>query len=447
MQLCNKDILFNRTNIVDGLIKLENGLSFPLLLLPDSNQMEFTTLQRIAALIQNGATVVGPKPSSVLSLEDRDRNTAALKKLADAVWGKIDGKSVTENNYGKGKVFWGKSLKDVLAANDIQPDLKVIKSDSVNLLFIHKKIEERDLYFLVNQEDKPIQTECIFRITDRSPEIWNPQDGTIVKSGVFREEKDGIRMPVRFKPKESLFIVFSAEKPKAHMVAIKERGLPLFPMQQVPAADVSFPLVIANSSGFLVLSDQSGAYTMTSDSGEEYTIAAAGNEIVEIKDFTGTITFESADPVPGPVAVANFKYWTDFTDPGIRYYSGKATYTVQFVLPDSFLTGDDSLELSLGRMKATAEVILNGHKLGYAWMPGQRFNVSGLLIEGDNTLEITVANVYRNRLIGDLVQYGKVKSVWTTSPVENFLHKEMKLQDSGVAGPVTITKIKTDIRF
>jgi hypothetical protein len=447
MQLCNRDILVNHTNIVDGLIKLENGLSFPLLLLPDNRQMEYTTLQRIATLIRDGAMVVGPKPAGVLSLVDRDRNTSALKKLADEIWGKIDGKSVTENRYGKGKVIWGQPLKDVLEAKNIQPDLKVIKSDSVNLLFIHKKVEERDVYFLVNQEDKEIQTECVFRITGKYSKIWNPQYGTIVKSGVFREEKEGIRMPVCFKPKESLFIVFSAEKPKAHIVAIEERGLPLFPMQQVPAADVSFPQVIANSSGFLVLSDHPGAYTMTSDSGKEYTVATEGNEVVEINNFAGSIAFESADLSPGPLAISQFQYWTDFTDPAIKYYSGRAKYSIHFILPDDFLAGDDSLQLSLGMMKATAEVILNGHKLGYAWMPGQKFNITGIPVEGDNTLEIMVGNVYRNRLIGDLVQYGKIKSIWTTSPVENFLNKEMKLQDSGVAGQVTITKIRTDFRF
>jgi len=96
-------------------------------------------------------------------------------------------------------------------------------------------------------------------------------------------------------------------------------------------------------------------------------------------------------------------------------------------------------------MKATAAVVLNGHQLGYAWMPGQRFNISGMLVEGDNALEITSANVYRNRLIGDLIQFGEIKSVWTTSPVENFLNKDMKLQESGIAGPVTITKIKRTV--
>ncbi len=55
---------------------------------------------------------------------------------------------------------------------------------------------------------------------------------------------------------------------------------------------------------------------------------------------------------------------------------------------------------------------------------------------------VTVANVYRNRLIGDLVQYGEIKNLWTTSPIKEFLNKDMKLQSSGIAGPATISKIK-----
>jgi hypothetical protein len=87
-------------------------------------------------------------------------------------------------------------------------------------------------------------------------------------------------------------------------------------------------------------------------------------------------------------------------------------------------------------------VILNGKKLGYAWMPGQLFKITGLLEEGQNTLGVNVANVYRNRLIGDLIQFSEIKSLWTTSPVKEFLNKDMKLQDSGIAGPVSIIKIK-----
>jgi len=441
-QLCNMDILLNHSKVSNGLIRLENGLTYKILLLPDNDQMEYSTLLRIATLIQMGATVVGPKPSSVLSFMDRDQNNIELKKLADEVWGEIDGKTVTENTFGKGKVIWGKPLKNVLEEFNFQPDLTVLKNDSVNLLFIHKQIEDMDVYFLVNQEDKSVSTECIFRITGKSPEIWNPQYGTTFQQAVYREEEGGIRMPVCFKSKESLFVIFSDGISEEHIEKIQQGGLQIFPMVHLPDANLSFPEITWDGSSFIVISDDPGEYILTSSLGEEYTLTTGGNEILEVKDFTGNISFESSEGLPAPVNISKFQYWTDFDNPEIKYYSGKAKYTVHFSLPDNFLTGNDSLELSLGMMKATGEVVLNGQKLGYTWMPNQRLNISGVLAKGDNTLEVTVANVYRNRLIGDLIQYGEIRNLWTTSPIEDFLNKDMKLQEAGIAGPVIITKTK-----
>ena len=444
-QLCNMDILLNHSEVRNGMIWLENGLTYKILMLPDNDQMEYSTLQRIATLIQEGVTVVGPKPAGVLSYTDRNQNNTDLRKLADEVWGEIDGKNVTENNYGRGKVIWGNSLQEVLEGMNIQPDLKVLKSDTVNLLFIHKQIETREVYFLVNQEDKTIQTECIFRVGGMSPEIWNPQNGRILKPAVYNEEEEVIRIPVCFRPKESLFIVFTDEKPGEHIVAVQQNGTQIFPVSGTQYKNDPLPEITSDGSAFSVISEQPGEFTMTSDLGEEYSLTTPGNETVEIKDFSGTIGFDGSEGSPDPVEISNFRYWNTFDNPEIKYYSGKAKYTIPFTLPENFLTGNDPLELSIGGIKATGEVYLNGKKLGYAWMPGQRFNITEILVQGENRLEVTVANVYRNRLIGDLAQYGEIKSLWTTSPVKDFLNKEMKLQDSGINGPVTVTRIKTKL--
>jgi hypothetical protein len=70
-------------------------------------------------------------------------------------------------------------------------------------------------------------------------------------------------------------------------------------------------------------------------------------------------------------------------------------------------------------------------------MPGSEINVTGLL-KKENTLEITVAVVCRNRLIGDLKQFGEIKSIFTTAPVAEILNKEMPLKPSGLTGPIKL---------
>lgn len=80
--------------------------------------------------------------------------------------------------------------------------------------------------------------------------------------------------------------------------------------------------------------------------------------------------------------------------------------------------------MNLENINATAKVRLNNSLLGYIWMPNSYLNVSGLL-RRDNTLNITLATACRNHFIGDLCEFGKVKSVFTTSPIETILNKEM----------------------
>ncbi|HYX07436.1 MAG TPA: hypothetical protein VE912_11945 [Bacteroidales bacterium] len=84
---------------------------------------------------------------------------------------------------------------------------------------------------------------------------------------------------------------------------------------------------------------------------------------------------------------------------------------------------------------------MNGILLGDIWFPNTNLAVSGLL-KTENTLSITLANACRNRLIGDFIQFGSVKSIFTTSPIETILNKDMPLEPSGIMGPLTVLKFE-----
>ncbi|MBK9388718.1 MAG: hypothetical protein IPN68_00495 [Bacteroidetes bacterium] len=146
--------------------------------------------------------------------------------------------------------------------------------------------------------------------------------------------------------------------------------------------------------------------------------------------------FPISDEVIKPVSITQLKSLTDFEDPAIKYFAGKVKYTLNFTASD-IVSANDSIVLDLGNLSATAEVILNGKLLGYPWQSNTCISVTGML-KADNKLEITVANVCRNRFIGDLIQYGSVKSLWTTSPIETILNKDMPLKPSGLMGPLKL---------
>ncbi|MBN2172486.1 MAG: hypothetical protein JW731_00035 [Bacteroidales bacterium] len=102
---------------------------------------------------------------------------------------------------------------------------------------------------------------------------------------------------------------------------------------------------------------------------------------------------------------------------------------------------------------------LNGTDLGNLWKPPYRVDITGVLKEGINMLEIEVVNLWVNRLIGDEyfpsdAEYDKLNGVreipvWVGTgerPVKDrvtfstwrFYTKDSPLIESGLLGPVTI---------
>jgi hypothetical protein len=85
----------------------------------------------------------------------------------------------------------------------------------------------------------------------------------------------------------------------------------------------------------------------------------------------------------------------------VRFFSGSASYHCSFDVPEDLLAADHRIELELGDVAVMADVTLNGQHLGILWKSPFRIDVTAVLSSGQNTLEITVANLWVNRMIGD----------------------------------------------
>ena len=59
-------------------------------------------------------------------------------------------------------------------------------------------------------------------------------------------------------------------------------------------------------------------------------------------------------------------------------------------------SGSHHQALDLGKVIATAEVSINGKKVGVRVAPPWQLDVSGLLVVGENTIEVTVYNTLSN---------------------------------------------------
>jgi len=140
--------------------------------------------------------------------------------------------------------------------------------------------------------------------------------------------------------------------------------------------------------------------------------SATGENFVEAKpifDLTGSwsVQFDAKWGGPNePVVFEKLQDWTQRSEPGIKYYSGKASYRKIVDVPH--LPTDVrqrkpkvKIYLDLGTVKNLAEVRLNGKSLGTVWCAPWRVEVTGIVKAKGNELEIDIVNLWPNRMIGD----------------------------------------------
>ena len=136
------------------------------------------------------------------------------------------------------------------------------------------------------------------------------------------------------------------------------------------------------------------------------------------------------------VTLTNLISWSDSADDGIKYFSGTATYRTTFDFSNAkHKTKDAKLFLDLGEVHALAQVKVNGHDCGVAWKSPFRVEITGAVRFGKNTLEIQVANLWPNRMIGDAALPENERFTW--SSWEPF-KPNTPLLKSGLLGPVKI---------
>jgi hypothetical protein len=127
--------------------------------------------------------------------------------------------------------------------------------------------------------------------------------------------------------------------------------------------------------------------------------------------------------------------WTRRPEPGVKFYSGAATYTKRFDLARGAAKPGERLYLDLGNVRELASVQLNGKSLGTVWAPPFRVEITDAAKPTDNLLEIEVVNFWPNRIIGD--QSLPEAQRLTRTNIRK-LTAGTPLMPSGLLGPVRI---------
>lgn len=156
-------------------------------------------------------------------------------------------------------------------------------------------------------------------------------------------------------------------------------------------------------------------------------------------EITGAwnVSFPPKWGAPNQITLDKLASLTESTNAGVKYFSGTATYTKTFDWKPPAKTGKQKSEvwLELGDVQVLAQVKLNGYDLGTLWQPPFRVNITDALQAGQNALEIRVANLWRNRMIGDAALPKAERFTWSSSA---HFSPDTALLKSGLIGPVTL---------
>jgi hypothetical protein len=232
----------------------------------------------------------------------------------------------------------------VLHSMGVPPDFEA----DAPLRYTHRQTPGVDIYFVANPARTPVTARCWFRVTGRRPERWDPKTGAQQRLTDYREESARTALTLALGPEESCFIVWQKSWTAPRASTLGGEGRPAL------AIEIGGPW---------------------------------------------QVRFQPGRGAPESVTLEKLMDLSQHPEAGIRFFSGVATYqtTVHWQPP----WAGARASLDLGRVAVMARVRVNGREAGVAWHEPWTVELTPALQRGENRIEIEVANLWVNRLIGD----------------------------------------------
>jgi hypothetical protein len=376
----NSDALVNILTVQDGTIRTPSGMNYRVLVLDPTNsqQMSLPVLRKISEMVKAGAFIIGPRPLQTPSLSD---DQTEFTKIVNELWAIEKG----ENKVGKGMVYAGKPIQEVLRTLNITPDFTYTKpQENTNLLYVHRTLGDIDIYWVNNRNDRVEDLEATFRITGREAEVWHPENGKMDKPS-YSLQNGLTKVSLHLEPNDAIFVVFRNKTKEISFIAPKSTETKL--------ATVEGPW---------------------------------------------NVSFQAKRGAPIQATLESLAPWNENEDKEIRYFSGTGTYTKTLEAPATWFKKGTELWLDLGSVQNLAEIVVNGKSLGIVWKKPFRINATGSIKQGENKFIIKVTNLWVNRLIGDQQPDIKEKTTYVSFP---FYKADSPLKVSGLLGPVNIVSL------
>ena len=209
----------------------------------------------------------------------------------------------------------------------------------------------------------------------------------------------------------------------------KSMARPIFSVTTVP------PSVTRNEKSITAEVVMPGRYQFKFANGRKQQVEVATMPGAQEIDGPWEVGFDPKWGGPLKITFDSLDNWSKRPETGIKFYSGTAVYQKAFEIAGQKIAANNRYFLNLGEVKNLARVKLNGQVVGTLWCAPWRVDVTDAIKAGRNDLEIEVANLWPNRLIGDASLPADQRLSWTSwSPYK----ADSPLLPSGLLGPVTL---------
>ena len=371
--------------VEDGRVRLGSG-HYRALVIPRVRLMTTETVQRLADLAREGATVVllGGPPTDVPGWNALEPRRAAFRE-AWRSFGLEPGLAPRRITVGKGSVLVGDDVEVLLAQAGVAREPMA----DAGVRFVRRVHPRGAEYFLVNRGAAPVDGWVKLGTAARSALLLDPRSADRVGVAALNAASE---VYLQLQPGESAVLRTFASDPA-----------PGDPWPYVEAVGAAAPV-----------------------------------------DGPWRLAFVEGGPaLPAPSDLRALASWTTLADAEAQRFAGTGRYTVRFERP-----GGDASDwlLDLGRVAETARVTLNGRRLGTLFCRPFQLRLGDALRPGTNTLEIEVTNLAANR-VRDLDRRGVPWKTFHDANVVNIDYKPLDasawpLRDSGLLGPVTLRRLR-----
>jgi hypothetical protein len=335
---------------IDATAIAKVGIPYRILILPGITRVPLSTYRAIQSYAQHGGVVIATRclPSTAPGWLNASTQTTQIQQLS---------KQIFEESDAPGQFIATELQLGSMLTRAFQPDV-VMAPQAHDVGFVHRKLANGDLYFLVNTSNQSRRFLATFRVMARTAQWWDPDSGAVT----WAANRNSLNISMQ--PYETRILVFLSDHVNS---APKAPTLQLLPQPVDLSANWKVDFLQQNRT-----TNYSTLHSWTDDSPTRF--------------YSGQVAYEKTFQILKSLRAAGTIVHLDFGP-------GEAVTQQEKLSPElrAFLESP---------VREAAQIYVNGKLAGNVWHPPFEVDVTRFLQPGENHLRIIVGNLAINEMAG-----------------------------------------------